>query len=139
MNTVLARQLAARVAELIELASIFQCRYGKDYCLKPGSPADSWSLQQAIMNQQTAIASLLDASALETPAQRLPQWWKWQEIMDTAMATSLAQETCHLIAACACVEASPGATTSPVIIASQQVIAGMLHPSTRMVALAKAS
>ena len=66
MNTVLARQMAARVAELIELASIFQCRYGKDYRLKPGSPANAWDLQQAIMNQQTAIASLLDASALET-------------------------------------------------------------------------
>lgn len=139
MNTALARQLAASVAELIELASIFQCRYGKDYRLKPGSPADAWDLQQAIMNQQTAIATLLDESALETPSQRLPQWWKWQEIMDTGTATSLAQETCHLIAACACVTASPDSVTSPVINTSQQVIAGMLHPSTRMVALAKAS
>lgn len=139
MNTTRARHMAARVAELIELASIFQCRYGKDYRLKPGSPADAWDLHQAIMNQQTAIASLLDPYAIETPAQRLPDWWKWQEIMDTGVATSLSQETCHLIAACACVDASPGSVSSPVIITSQQVIAGMLHPSTRMVALAKAS
>ena len=38
MNTTSARLLAAKVAELIETASIFQSCYGKDYCMKPGSP-----------------------------------------------------------------------------------------------------
>lgn len=139
MDTTLARHLAARVAELIELASIFQCRYGKDYRLKPGSPTDAWDLHQSIIDQQTAIAGLLDTYAIETPAQRVPQWWKNQDIMDTSTATSLAQEVCHLIAACACVDANPERVSSPVIASLQQVIAGTLHPSTRMMAMAKAS
>ena len=142
MNTALSRLLAAKVAELIEMASIFQSCYGKDYRMKPGSPQQAWDLYQAMLNQQTAIARLLDVDALEDPAQRLPQWWKWQETMDTGMVAQMAQETYHLIACCASFEANPTASTSPVISCSQRVIAGMLHPSTRMAAMgemAKAS
>ncbi|MEZ4669002.1 MAG: hypothetical protein R3E39_13935 [Anaerolineae bacterium] len=139
MNTILARRIAEKTAELVELTSKFQCLYGKAYNLKPGSPAAAWELYQAILDQQTAIAGLLDAGILEAPLQRLPQWWKRQDVMDTATATSLAQETWHLIAACACVEVTLGATVSPLMTTSQQVIAGVLHPSTRMLAMAKAS
>jgi hypothetical protein len=139
MNTALARHLAAKVAELIEIASIFQSCYGKDYRIKPGSPAQAWDLYQSMINQQTAIAGLLDLDALEDPAQRLPQWWKWQEMMDTGMVAQMAQEAYHLIACCASFEANPSGTHSPIISSSQRVIAGMLHPSTRMVAMARAS
>jgi hypothetical protein len=142
MNTARARLLAAKVAELIETASIFQSCYGKDYRMKPGSPTQAWDLYQAMLNQQTAIAGLLDVDALEDAAQRLPQWWKWQESIDTSMVAQMAQEAYHLIACCACFEANPAGNVSPVIACSQRVIAGMLHPSTRMVAMgemAKAS
>ena len=135
MNTALARHLAAKVAELIEISSIFQSCYGKDYQMKPGSPEQAWDLYNAMMNQQTAIARLLDIDALEEPAQRLPQWWKWQEMMDTGMVAQMAQEAYHLIACCASYEAKPCGSHSPVISSSQRVIAGMLHPSTRMVAM----
>ena len=142
MNTAFARLLAAKVAELIETASIFQSCYGKDYRMKPGSPQQAWELYQAMLNQQTSIAQLLDVDALEDAAQRLPQWWKWQETIDTGMVAQMAQETYHLIACCASFEANPTANSSPVIGCSQRVIAGMLHPTTRMVAMgqmAKAS
>ena len=142
MNTAIARLLAAKVAELIEMASIFQSCYGKDYRMKPGSPTQAWDLYQTILNQQTAIARLLDIDALENPSQRLPQWWKWQETMDTGMVAQMAQEAYHLIACCASFEANPTANSSPVIGCSQRVFAGMLHPSTCMVAMgemAKAS
>ena len=142
MKTANARLVATKVAELIEMASIFQSCYGKDYRMKPGSPTQAWDLYQAMLNQQTAIARLLDLDALEDAAQRLPQWWKWQESIDTGMVAQMAQETYHLIACCASFEANPTASTSPVISSSQRVIAGMLHPTTRMVAMgemAKAS
>ena len=142
MNTAIARLLAAKVAELIEMASIFQSCYGKDYRMKPGSPTQAWDLYQAMLNQQTAIARLLDVDALEDPSQRLPQWWKWQEVIDTGIVAQMAQETYHLIACCASFEANPTGSKSPVIGCSQRVIAGMLHPSTCMVAMgemAKAS
>lgn len=135
MNTALARHLAAKVAELIETASIFQSYYGKDYHMKPGSPAEAWELYQRMINQQTAIARLLDVDALEDAAQRIPQWWKWQENIDTGMVAQMAQEAYHLIACCASFEANPTVNSSPVIGCSQRVIAGMLHPSTRMVAM----
>ncbi len=142
MNTALARLLAAKVAELIETASIFQSCFGKDYRMKPGSPTQAWDLYKAMLNQQTAIASLLDSDALENASQRLPQWWKWQESIDTGMVAQIAQEAYHLIACCASFESNPTSNTSPVIGCSQRAIAGMLHPSTRMVAMgemAKAS
>ena len=142
MKTANARLVAAKVAELIETASIFQSCYGKDYRMKPGSPTQAWDLYQTMLNQQTAIAGLLDVDAVEDAAQRLPQWWKWQETIDTGMVAQMAQEAYHLIACCASFEANPGANSSPVIACSQRVIAGMLHPSTRMVAMgemAKAS
>ncbi|MBA3868576.1 MAG: hypothetical protein H0X30_05445 [Anaerolineae bacterium] len=142
MNTAFARLLAAKVAELMETASIFQACYGKDYRMKPGSPTHAWDLYQSMLNQQTAIAQLLDIDALEDAALRLPQWWKWQESIDTGVIAQMAQETYHLIACCASFEANPTANSSPVIGCSQRVIASMLHPSTRMVAMgemAKAS
>ena len=141
MNTARARLLAAKVAELIEAVSIFQSCYGKDYRMKPGSPTQAWDLYQSILNQQTAIAQLLDMDALEDSTQR-QQWWKWQESIDTGIVSQIAQEAYHLIACCASFEANPTANNSPVIGCSQRVIAGMLHPSTRMVAMgemAKAS
>jgi hypothetical protein len=135
MNTTHARLLAVKVAELIEMASIFQSCYGKDYRMKPGSPPQAWDLYQAMLSQQTAIAQLLDTDALQDAAQRMPQWWKWQESIDTGVITQMAQETYHLIACCASFEANPTGNNSPVIGSSQRVIAGMLHPSTRMVAM----
>ncbi len=134
MNTVMARHIAAQIAELIELSSIFQTRYGKDYQMKPGSPAEAWELHQAIFNQQVAIARLLDTDALENPLQRVPPWWKWQETIDTGVVAQAAQEATHLIACCASFEAVPMAVSSPVVGCSQRVIAGILHPSAVLVA-----
>ncbi len=142
MNTARARLLAAKVAELIEITSIFQSCYGKNYRMKPGSPAQAWELYQAMNDQQMAIGQLLDIETLENPSQQLTQWWKFQESLDTSIVAQMAQEAYHLIACCASFEANPGASNSPVIGCSQRVIAGMLHPSMRMVAMgemAKAS
>lgn len=134
MNTANARQIAAKIAELIEFASIFQARYGKQYRMKPGSPAEAWDMHQAIFDQQVAIAHLLDPDALETPLTRASQWWKWQDAIDTGSACMMSAEASHLIACCASFEAAPRAATSPVVSTSQAAIAGMLHPSAVLVA-----
>lgn len=136
MNTSTARSMAAEIAQLIELASIFQARYGKQYRMKPGSPAAAWDLQQSIFDCQVAIARLLDAQAVESPRQD-STWWKWQETIDTAVASSIAQEISHLIASCACFEVEPRSAESPMVAASQRAIAGMLHPSALMIAQAE--
>jgi hypothetical protein len=135
MNTITARRIAAQIAELVELASIFQARYGKDYRLKPGSPADAWDMHRAIFDKQSDIARLLDIEALEQPLKRLPDWWKYRDTVDTGMATQLSQAAAHLIACCAAFEASPRADSSPVVATSQSVIAGMLHPSAVLVGM----
>jgi hypothetical protein len=134
MNTVAARTVAAHVAELIEFASIFQARYGKQYRMKPGSPAEAWNIYNAILDKQVTIASLLDYPALENPLQRCPQWWKYQDCIDIGTASMMATEVSHLIAACAWFEAEPIGEPSPVILSAQQVIAGMLQPNTIMLA-----
>ena len=134
MDTTKAQQLMGKVAELIQFASIFQARYGKQYRMKPGSPAEAWDLHQAIFDQQVAIAHLLDTAALETPQRRSTPWWKWQDAVDTGVVCMIASEAGHLIACCASFEAEPRAASSPAVNASQAVIAGMLHPSALMVA-----
>lgn len=134
MNTVMARHIAAQIAELLELTSIFQTCYGKDYTMKPGSPAEAWELHDAILNQQVTIARLLDRDALSNPVQRVPPWWKWQETIDIGVVAQLAQEASQLIVCCASFEAAPISTSSPAVICAQRVIAGMLHPSALLMA-----
>lgn len=143
MDTGLARQIALAIADLMQPVSIFQSCFGKDYRMKPGSPDQAWELHQVIKQQQVLIASLLDATTLDAPLQRLPQWWKYQEAPDVGVVSAMMQEACHLIAACACHEANPQTPQSPVVATSQRILAGMLHPATLMMAqdnsLARAS
>jgi hypothetical protein len=135
VNIVTAHKVMAEVAKLTEMSSIFQARYGKQYRMKPGSPAEAWDLYQSIVNQQTVIARLLDVAALEKPLSRCAQWWKNQDAMDYSITASLAQEVIHLIACCASADVQSHTVASPIIDVSQSVIAGMLHPSSVLVAL----
>jgi len=135
MNTATARLIVSKIAELIELSSIFQTRYGRGYRMKPGSPESAWALHQAIFDQQREIAILLDLDVLENPSQAVTAWWKWQETMDSGIAGALAQEACHLIACCASFEANPMGTCSLAAVAAQRAIASRLHPSSRMIAM----
>ncbi len=134
MNTTMAQVLATKAAQLIELTSIFQSQYGKDYRMKPGSPDEAWTLQQAIFDLQAEIGHSLDMYALENPLKRVTPWWKFQDVMDNGIATQIAQEVFHLIACCAAQGVSQRTEPSPVIVCSQRTIAGFLHPSTLLIA-----
>jgi hypothetical protein len=134
MNTITARELAGNHSLLIEMVSMFQFEYGKDYMLLPGSPTHAWDLYQRIQNQQVALARLLDVDALDSPIARFPQWWKTQEVMDIGILLSIGMEINHLIAACACASINVQPVTSLRITTAQRVIAGMLHPGIRLMA-----
>lgn len=130
MNTTTALQIAAKAAELTELSTTFQAKYGKRYHFAPDSPAEATDLYQAICSKQAEIAALLDPMALDNPMKRASEWWRWQQVMDIATAGELAREANHLIASCAYCEASVN-EDSPAVLVAQQAIAGMLHPEVR--------
>jgi hypothetical protein len=137
MNMATARKVISETVELLVLCSRFQATYGKDYRLKPGSPQNAWELYQAIFDKQRIIAELLDSDALERPLKRWGEWWKRQETIDIALVNELAKEANHLIACCAYNEVNTqSGEVSSAVRASQGVIAGILHPSARQVALA---
>lgn len=138
MNTTTALALTAHAAELIRLTASYQATYGRGYPLKPGSGAHAWGLYDAIMAEQVAIAEQLTPDALEEPRIVHLKWWERQDVPDLPMANELMQEISRLIACCAYIEAQSGSTDwSYAVFCSQAVIAGMLHPAARQLALGK--
>ncbi|MFN8375431.1 MAG: hypothetical protein U0694_21455 [Anaerolineae bacterium] len=129
MNTAIARRIVEETTQLTELVAVFQARYGKTYRLKPGSPAEAWTLHRQILDQQRAIAGLLDADVIEQPVYKHIRWWQQQEAMDTGVTQDLFFEAYQLVTRCAFTEANAhDLRRSPGIACSQAVIAGMLHP-----------
>jgi hypothetical protein len=132
VKTSTALQVAVRVSELTGLCTTFQAKFGRRYIITPESPIEAYELHRAICDKQAEIAQLLDSGVIEHPMKKASEWWRWQNTMDTATAGELAREVNHLIASCAYFEAAPCESgTSPTIAASQEAIAGMLHPEVR--------
>jgi hypothetical protein len=139
MNTSAALQIAAKVAQLTELCTTFQAKFGKRFAFTPESPAETYELHRAICDKQAEIAALLDPESLHNPMKKASEWWRWQNTMDMATAGELARETNHLIASCAYAEAAPSEDgPSHAVAAAQEAIAGMLHPEVRDRVLAQA-
>lgn len=129
MNIAIARRVVEETTALTELAAVFQARYGKTYRLKPGSPDEAWTLYNRILDQQRAIAGLLDSDVIEQPIYKHIRWWQQQDAMDTSVTQDLFSEAHQLLARCAYTEAcAHDPRQSPGIACSQAVIAGMLHP-----------
>ena len=131
MNTARALQLAMKVAELTQLCTTFEAKYGRRYDFTPASPQDAQTLYRRMIAGQQAIAELLDPAALDNPRQPPCAWWRRHTAMDSASVGELAREVNRLIACCAYEEANPGPgaeESSYAVRASQEAIAGMLHP-----------
>jgi hypothetical protein len=128
MNTTSALAVAARIAELTEMITLFQVKYGK---AGPDAPlaADARRLYSAIFDQQVAIARLLDSETLLDPLPRWPGWWLHQSAPDMAMVGEMAREANQLIANCAYIEAEPDGEYAHSVFTTQASIAGMLHPA----------
>ncbi|HEX2908612.1 MAG TPA: hypothetical protein VHO69_17200 [Phototrophicaceae bacterium] len=133
MNTSTAIAIAARVAELTDLATRFQAQYGKLTRLTSTAPVEAHRLQKAIFGKQRAIAYLLDTAILLQPTPRWP-WWKHQTTIDLTTVSDLAHEVNHLIACCAYFEVDTTSDLLPAIQSSQAAIAGMVHPEARAAA-----
>ncbi|XWX03643.1 hypothetical protein VZO05_14140 [Aggregatilineales bacterium SYSU G02658] len=136
MNLNIAQRIIAHVANLTALASTFQAKFGRDYRLTGDSPAAAWELYRSIMAEQTNIASLLEPAALQTPYSRYGKWWERRDVIDQAILNELGADAMTLVERCAYLSAEGKPTeNSPVLLVVQQSIAGMLHPSTRPVAV----
>lgn len=136
MDVVTAREVMAETARLIEYSAAFQAAYGRFYTLKPGSPPDAWARYNGIMDSQTRIARLLNVTPGTQTPHRCGEWWKREDVIDTGVLRELAAEASNLLISCAFFE---GAAThdrdwSYVVELSQRSIAGMLHPSTLLMA-----
>lgn len=135
MNVVTAREIMAQTALLIEHSAAFQAIYGRYYQLKPGSSEDAWTRYHAVLERQTMIARLLDTDTLENVPHRCGEWWKREDVIDTGVLRVLVAEVANMLMSCACMEAEPtGRDLSYTIDLSQRTIAGMLHPTTLMLA-----
>jgi hypothetical protein len=137
MNVNIAKEIAQRVAHLAELAATFTALYGKNYRMTAESPARAWEQYQEIMAEQAHIAGLLDVDALSTAHSRYGEWWKRQEVMDSAIVNELAIEVFNLIGRCAYMETNTTRTNTA--LAVERSIAGILHPATRQTALENAT
>jgi hypothetical protein len=135
MDTTTALQVAAQVAKLTELTTVFQVRCNFPSRLTDSTTADMDDLYQMIQHQQFAIARLLDDEALADPLLHESMWWQTQAMLDPQTVAELAQEANQLIACCAQVEADPHSRLVYPASYSQAVIAGLLHPDVRQTAL----
>jgi hypothetical protein len=136
MEGTTALALAQKISELVQQCASFQAKYGRYYTLKPGSPAEAWAMYHDILGKQVEIAVMLDANTLDMPHTTPDQWWKRHDVIDLTMAKTLMQQVSHLIATCAYHEADIDPTDwSYAVYSAQASIAGMLHPSARMLAL----
>lgn len=136
MNVGAARMIAQHVASLAEQVATFNALYGAHYRMIPDSPRQAWELYRQIMASQAEIAGKLDMEAIQTPYSRYGEWWKRQDVMDSALVNELASEVFNLIGRCAYSTASQQARSFGFDVVLQRSIAGILHPATRPVLLA---
>jgi len=135
MNVTAARDLAQHVAFLAEQVATFTALYGAHYRMTDSSPIPAWELHRQIMATQSEIATKLDAAALQTPYSRYGEWWKRYDVIDNALVNELASEVFSLIGRCAYLAANDKSCSFGSDLVLQRSIAGLLHPTTRPVAL----
>jgi hypothetical protein len=130
MNTKTAHAVVTAVAVLAEQSARFCAQYGSQHLLKAGSAPEAWKAYWDMLEQQRQIAGLLDAEALTPPKQSGELWWKTLDVINTAAMLALALEAQQLLMRCAYAEAAhPDQTSTPAIMSSQALIAGILHPN----------
>jgi hypothetical protein len=128
MNIQNTYEILNKAAQLVELSVTFQLKYGVHYILKPGSPAEAWSLYDQTLEIEAEIAALLDETPRDTPYSRHGKWWLRYDVMDHATARSLVAEAGNLIACTTHAAVDTERETAWSVISIQSVIAGMLHP-----------
>jgi hypothetical protein len=137
MNINTAQRIMMHVANLATVAMTFQAKFGRDYRLNSESAPLAWELYRQMMAEQTNIANLLEANALENPYSRYGKWWERRDVIDSALLNELSAEALTLLERSAYLAATDQNTVNaPSLIIVQQSIAGMLHPATRQTSVA---
>lgn len=134
MNLDIARTLTHEAMALAEQVAIYEARYGRGTRLRPGSPADAWSLHDTIRDTLNRIACLLDPAALEVKQFKFGRWWERQDVMDTATAAEIVTQTTQLLTCMVYNVEQSHTEWSHASHSIQRVIAGLLPHTARMVA-----
>ena len=136
MNVENVTTMMSQASHLLTLSATYQARYGRNAKLKAGSPQDAWDLYDQTLYGQSIIARMLHESALESPYYKVRKWWEAQDVIDVGVARLLVQEVSHLLASVAYHEATADPKKlSHSVQSAQYIIAGMLHPSSILVAM----
>ncbi len=136
MNINKAQTILNHVGQLARIVGTFQARFGRDYRINDSSSTVALDLYRQAMAEQTHIANLLAPQAVANAYSRYGKWWERRDMLDTAMVNALSQEAITLVERCAYLVAEGQPTEdAPSLMIVQQSIAGMLHPSTRPLAV----
>jgi hypothetical protein len=137
MNITKAFQISTHLGNMARIASAYAAKYG-DARITEASSGHAKELYSQFMAEQVAIANLLDSAALKTPYNRFQRWWERRDFMNSGLLNELWQATATLIERCAYMEELNQPTEgAPSLLVIEQVIAGLLHPSTRMTEVEK--
>jgi hypothetical protein len=138
MNLTTVHQLLNTVSQLAEMSAYFSAKYGRNYRLKAGSPAEAWKLYHDAAHLQRILCGLLNADALDH-ASETQTWWHTHDMIDTNITAELFSEAHQLLVRvtyCAATSTDQNECfNAPGILAVQKQIAGMLHPSARQTPL----
>jgi hypothetical protein len=138
MNVNRAQEIAGRVAKLAVIATTFAARYGRDYRMTSESPAEAWNLYHQCMAEQAQIAQLLDRKSLANAYVRWGKWWECRDMINTGLVNEMATEAFRLVEHAAYLDAlGSDVRREDGLRVIQEVIAGLLHPSTRQDDLAQ--
>ena len=137
MDTQTANMIGVHILQLRQLCITYHSRFKDHKNLRPGSSPDAWALYHSTVQKQIEIASLLDREMLDKPRQRGQNWWDSGDIPEFAIVHIMTQVANELIVCCAYDEQSEQPGNSPIILSWQMVLVGMLHPTTRQLALGK--
>jgi hypothetical protein len=135
MNIKRAHQIHCALANIAELASSYNARYGSNTRINDNSPADAHEIYNRFMEEQSNIASLLDTKALNAPYMRWEKWWESRDVMNLGLVNELASAALRLVEHIACLEAmGKNPDNEGSVCNLQETIAGMLHPLARQAA-----
>lgn len=134
MNPITAKAMMHEAATLVEQVATFEARYGRGMTMRPGSPAEAWTLHDAIRDTLNRIACYLDPTALEVTQFKHGPWWERQDVMDTATAAEIVNQVAYLMTCTVYCTEQSRTDWSYTALNVQRVIAGLLPHTARMVA-----
>lgn len=137
MNITKAFQISSHLGNIARINACYSAKYGEAR-ISAESDAYANELYSQFMSEQVAIANLLEPAALKSPYNRFQRWWERRDFINSGLLNEMWQATATLIERCAYLEELGQPTeNAPTLLVIEQVIAGLLHPATRMTGVEK--